>query len=598
MEANRKELYQKKIEQYTTLLAATERKTRNISLFRVLVFLLAFVAVYIFARQESAAGIVLSILISVGLFIVLVRIHGHYIEMRNLQRAFLKVNENELRSADGKPYPFEDGTQFNAPEHYYANDLDIFGPGSLFQYLNRTASRSGFHALGRRLKQPLTDKRQIIETQEAVGTLSAMLDWRQKYLAIGFAFKEEEEDRKKIEQWALSRPLFSHAIFKLIVVVVPVLTAFMIVQLSLNHISVQLFLLYLMIPLGIAGSFALKVNHRHMEVSRTSEMLDKYGRLLREIENLDSTCEHLNKKKKDIYHQNLPSSKIIHRLSAILTALDNRLNFVSWALLNGLFVWDILQMIRLENWQKKYQQDVQAWFETVGEIDVLNCLANFHFNAPQLVFPKVMDGAFRVHAKDAGHPLIPAEKRVNNSIAISEQEILIITGANMAGKSTYLRMIGVNLVLAMCGAPVCAEEFSFVPVQIFSSIRTVDSLTDNESYFYAELKRLKAIIDELRAGKTLFIILDEILKGTNSRDKHAGSEALLKQLITFKTSGIVATHDVLLGKMSEIFPDSISNYCFEVDIEGDQLHFDYHLRSGVSKNLNATILMREMGITI
>jgi DNA mismatch repair ATPase MutS len=294
----------------------------------------------------------------------------------------------------------------------------------------------------------------------------------------------------------------------------------------------------------------------------------------------------------------VPASRSIKSLSAILTALDNRLNFVSWALLNGLFIWDILHMVRLESWQKKHSNDVQQWFEVTGEIDVLNCFASFRFNRPDTIFPLITEGSFQVDAKEAGHPLIDPEKRVDNAIRIREGEFILITGANMAGKSTYLRTIGVNFVLAMAGAPVCADSFSFTPTRIFTSIRTADSLQENESYFYAELKRLKSIIDALKEGDKLFIILDEILKGTNSTDKHAGSEALLKQFLSFKTTGIVATHDVSLGVLQEKYPDNIRNHCFEVDIQGNQLFFDYKLRNGISKNMNATILMREMGITI
>ncbi len=224
--------------------------------------------------------------------------------------------------------------------------------------------------------------------------------------------------------------------------------------------------------------------------------------------------------------------------------------------------------------------------------------SNYHYNNPDTVFPEFQSGNFSLSAINMGHPLIKSTARVNNDIVINEGEFLVITGANMAGKSTFLRTIVVNMILGMCGAPVCAEQFSFIPIQIFTSIRTNDSLHKNESYFYSELKRLKRVIDELKSGNNLFVVLDEILKGTNSKDKHAGSEALLKQFITLKTSGIVATHDVALGKLEESFPENIKNKCFEVDINGSQLSFDYKIRDGISKNMNATILMREMGITV
>ena len=296
--------------------------------------------------------------------------------------------------------------------------------------------------------------------------------------------------------------------------------------------------------------------------------------------------------------QEQTASKSLKSLSAILNALDNRMNFVSWTIFNGLLLWDILHMRRLENWQKLHKDKIVDWFESIAELDALICFANFSYNHPDAIFPEIMNGENGVKAESLGHPLIPREVRVDNPLEIKNSQFIIITGANMAGKSTYLRTVGINLILGMCGAPVCATKFSFKPVEIYTSIRTSDSLQKNESYFYSELKRLKAIIDELKTGKELFIILDEILKGTNSKDKHAGSEALLKQLIRYNASGIVATHDVALGILQESFPDHILNRCFEVDIDGDRLTFDYKLREGVSKNMNATLLMREMGITV
>ena len=261
-------------------------------------------------------------------------------------------------------------------------------------------------------------------------------------------------------------------------------------------------------------------------------------------------------------------------------------------------LWDILQMLRLENWQIKHRDKLETWFDIIAETEVLNCLANFSYNNPEAEFPGLEKSDFIFKADSIGHPLIKKDERVDNKVDIKTIGFSIITGANMAGKSTYLRTIGVNLILGMIGAPVCGKGIKISPIQLYTSIRTDDSLQKNESYFYSELKRLKAIIDELKKGTKLFIILDEILRGTNSKDKHAGSEALLKQFIDLKTSGIIATHDVALGILEKSFPQYINNRCFEVDINGSDLSFDYKLRNGVSKNMNATILMREMGITV
>jgi DNA mismatch repair ATPase MutS len=593
-----KRSYQSRIENYQQLLQKTGKQANIIALVRLLVFLVALVMVYLFSRFNTSTGIVVSIFLGILFFLILVKYHSVVLIRKKKEAALLQVNQNERQAMDGNLDAYVDGEMFTDQSHPFATDLDLFGKKSIFQYLNRTSTYAGQRKLAERLCKPLQDKKSIESNQEAIQELSEDTDWRQKFQAAQYMYKESPNDLEKIIQWADSPAFFNRWYFRILLFTVPMLTFFMIWQLAAGSISVQVFLVYLVVPWGLAGSFARTVNARHNAVGKTTELLKKYAYLLQRIEEKTFASALLLALKRETMHKEIPASRSIKSLSAILTALDNRLNFVSWAVLNGLFIWDILQMVRLESWQKKHSSDVQDWFEVTGELDVLNCFATFRFNRPDTVFPVISEGPFQVDAKDAGHPLIDPDKRVDNDIRIREGAFILITGANMAGKSTYLRTIGVNLVLAMSGAPVCAGSFTFTPTQIFTSIRTADSLQENESYFYAELKRLKAIIDALKNGRKLFIILDEILKGTNSTDKHAGSEALLKQFLALKTTGIVATHDVSLGILQEKYPDTIRNHCFEVDIQGNQLHFDYKLRNGISKNMNATILMREMGITI
>ena len=212
------------------------------------------------------------------------------------------------------------------------------------------------------------------------------------------------------------------------------------------------------------------------------------------------------------------------------------------------------------------------------------------------VFPKFSDD-FSILAENASHPFIAKEQSIGNPININGwKHFNVITGANMAGKSTYLRTVGVNLILAMTGSAVFADKFVFQPVEIITGIKTSDSLQDGESYFFAELKRLKQIIVRLENGERLFIILDEILRGTNSADKQKGSLGLIKQLLSLNAAGIIATHDLALGKLIESFPENISNKRFEVEITNNQLEFDYKIKDGISQNLNATFLMKKMGI--
>ena len=266
-------------------------------------------------------------------------------------------------------------------------------------------------------------------------------------------------------------------------------------------------------------------------------------------------------------------------------------------ILNLLYMRDTRQAINLERWKEMYSGKIKSWFDVLGEFDMFNSFGTFAFNHPGYIYPDITDSYFEMQGKALGHPLIHRDKCVCNNIDIPESKyFLIITGANMAGKSTYLRTVGVNFLFACVGLPVYAESLTVYPAHLVTSLRTADSLISNESYFFAELKRLKMIIDRLGTGEKLFIILDEILKGTNSVDKQKGSIALIKQLVEKETCGIIATHDLLLGSLSETFPKNVQNKRFEADIKNDELTFTYQIRDGIAQNMNATFLMKKMGI--
>ena len=253
----------------------------------------------------------------------------------------------------------------------------------------------------------------------------------------------------------------------------------------------------------------------------------------------------------------------------------------------------------LEKWKKRNQQNINEWFDAIGDFEALNSVATLSFNHPEWCTPNFKEKHFSIEGSNIGHPLINAAKRVNNNIDIkNNEELMLITGSNMAGKSTYLRSIGINTVLAMAGANVCATAFTLSPVQIISSMRIADNLEESTSTFYAELKKLKAIIDKVNAGEKIFILLDEILRGTNSLDRHTGSVALVKQLIKHKAACIIATHDVELAKLKESYPANILNYHFDVQVANEELFFDYKLKEGICTSLNASILMKKIGIEL
>lgn len=281
-----------------------------------------------------------------------------------------------------------------------------------------------------------------------------------------------------------------------------------------------------------------------------------------------------------------------------MARLDMGLNKLA-IVLEIYFCWSIHQVIALEKWKQINEKNLDNWFATIGYFEAMNSLANLSFNNPDWKFPVIGKENTIIEGTSIGHPLIPPSKRVTNDVKIDHlSEIMLVTGSNMAGKSTYLRSIGVNMVLAMCGASVCASWFCMTPMLVVSSMRITDNLAESTSTFYAELKKLKVIIDKVNKGDKIFILLDEILRGTNSIDRHTGSMALLKQLIKQKAVGIIATHDVELAELEKQYPENILNYHFDVQVNNEELYFDYKLKTGVCTSMNASILMKKIGITI
>ena len=328
-------------------------------------------------------------------------------------------------------------------------------------------------------------------------------------------------------------------------------------------------------------------------------MLSTYVRLIELTDKQSVESPLLIALKKEFENHGKKAPQILGILAKELDRLDLRNNLILYALLEGSMFWQLRQMLRIERWKEEYGAHLLQWLEALGRLDALCALGTFAFNHPEYTYPIITDEPFVFHAKDMGHPLMPRQQCVVNDADIPQRPyFLIITGANMAGKSTYLRTIGCNYILACIGAPVCCSSLRIYPARLMTSLRTSDSLANNESYFFAELKRIQQILDCLKSGEEMFIILDEILKGTNSMDKQKGSLALVKQLLQLKTNGIIATHDLLLGELKQHFPDEISNYCFEADIQNDELTFSYKLREGVAQNMNACFLMQKMGIAI
>jgi DNA mismatch repair ATPase MutS len=577
------------------------RNRKYIPLFRLLLCLASIFLVYAFFAGEHLGWKAVMAVVSFGGFIFLGWLDAALNGKIERCDCIIDINRQEIKALNSDYSSFETGTEYVDHDHPYTHDLDIFGVNSLFQCINRTATIFGKNRLADYFKNAWNFNAEIVERQTAIRELSDDVTFRQQIRLIFYGQSITENDRNEWNEWLQSQTLLKHPLqLKILIIALPVLTITAIILSSLGISPYQVPVLLVLTQfffVTIYGKLTLKV---HTSITSKFRILGKYAQCLELIEKINFTSPHLQKLKKGLKSDSsMPPSEVIKRLANLMNMMDTNLNLLASAVMNGLFMFNLHMLMAVERWKNEHRSLIPQWFEVIAEVDALASLANFAFNNPGYTYPIPFYEEFRLKAENIGHPLIPKQTCVTNNIDIKGwNQFCIITGANMSGKSTFLRTIGSNYVLAMIGAPVFADEFTFYPIEIHSSIRTSDSLSKNESYFYAELKRLKQIIGELEKGHQKLILLDEILKGTNSSDKQTGSIALIRQLLKYKLAGMFATHDLALGELKNHYPESINNLCFEIEIVDDQMQIDYKLREGICKNLNATFLMKNMGILL
>jgi hypothetical protein len=535
---------------------------------------------------------------TVILFLVLLKIETAESNAIAYLRNRILANEKEIDLLQNRYEKFNEGREFMEPGHPFVSDLDIFGRRSVFQMLNRTATWSGKKRLASWLCNPLQDVQAILNRQAVVQELSKKNEWCSHFIALGLDHQQAGADKENIQVWLNESNVYSGAFYSIISVLFPLLS---LVSLGLwisGTTGYSPFVLSSLLQVITGLTHARTSNAIHDHLSRKSKMVNKYAALLSLVESESFASPALQQLQQQLCTGNTRSTDSLRQLKKIVDALDVRQNIVMASVLNTVLLWDIQVIRRTETWRAKYKAAFDQWIEVLAEFDAFISLAGHARIYPNHVFPVLESGTRNIDAVQLGHPLIPANKVVANDYTLQGKPAIdLLTGANMAGKSTFLRNIGVNLVLAMAGAPVCAKSFTFSPILLFTSLRTNDSLQENESFFYAELKRLQQLILLYEQGDTVFFLLDEILKGTNSKDQHEGSRALIQKLLTLKGKGIVATHDVELSVLEEEYPVSIRNICFEITIREDKLNFDYTLRKGVCRTMNASFLMKKMRIT-
>ncbi|MES2892176.1 MAG: hypothetical protein V4725_09200 [Bacteroidota bacterium] len=592
------EYYQERIKILQQQLAEKlERKTR-LGGGRFLAMLLAGAAIY-FTLTTGNLFVLIVVALLVALFVKLVFLDLDNKNSIKHTQLLITVNETETKALAGEYFSFEDGAMHAPHDHVYANDLDIFGHASLFQYVNRTTSAMGSAALAELLLHPATAV-EISERQLAVKELAGFPEWRQSLLAYGLEKKIESSTRERLREWITQPNSFlSFKAWGILRYVLPAIILAITAAYIFDLVSNRVFN-YTVLIFGILAYFISKrVTPVQQQLSRIVDEISVMTDSIALIEQANFASPLLSRLKKQFYLEQSKASLQLKELKTILDRMDLRYNPVVFIPLDIFLLWDLQQVLALEQWKDRNQQKITEWFGAVGMLEAMSSLATVHFNHPAWCFPEIKEPHFSIEGTDIGHPLINENKRVNNPISIQRSgELMLITGSNMAGKSTYLRSIGINVVLAMAGSVTCASRFAVSPVQLLTSMRIADNLEENTSTFYAELKKLKTIIEKVNRKEEVFILLDEILRGTNSLDRHTGSEALIKQLIKKDAVGIIATHDIALAQLKEQFPANILNHFFDVQVSNDELYFDYRLKEGVCNSLNASILMKKIGIEL
>ncbi len=579
-------------------ISTLNKRIHLIGTIRLIIFLGAAISLYLL-RDESWTTLVLLTIAFAIPFIVLMVVHNKYFYKRTYTETRLKLNEDELNAINYDFSAFDGAKEMIDGEHSFSLDLDLFGDKSFFQSLNRTVTAQGKKLLAEWLMNPADKKEVVLSRQEVITELSKRQDLFQHFYTLG---KINKENNKSIEILDKIRQDFDQSIanpvWKILTWIVPAIWVILIGCNSFGLIQEKWIGIYSIIAIIVAYWNSKQVMQLYNSVDKMENILKTYSSLIEVIENEEFTSSELKAISGKLRQNNRKASESLKTLSRHIGALNQRFSLAG-AILNILFMRDTRHSIALVKWKERHHNDIVGWIEALAEIDAYLSMGNYAFNHPDYIYPEVSDNYFVMEGKALGHPLINRDVCVRNKIDIPKSPwFLIITGANMAGKSTYLRTVGINYLMACTGLPVCAEKMIFYPAHLLTSLRTSDSLASNESYFFAELKRLKMIIDRLQKGERLFIILDEILKGTNSADKQKGSMALMKQLVKLQSCGIIATHDLVLGSLEEEFPNEIKNYRFEADITDNELTFSYQLREGVAQNMNACFLMRKMGITV
>jgi len=584
-------------EKYQSLIVKQTHNINLISNIRLIVFLIgAVLGIYLIVKKNYGL-FVFGLVLFLVLFISLILLHEYYFNKKKYSIILHKINEDSLKRIHGKWNTFtDDGEEFIDNNHNYSQDLDIFGKGSLFQFINTSITYLGRLKLRDLLISPPRSIEEISDRQEAVIELAQKLDWRQKYMAEGL-LESTMHNPEALFSWAnrIER-FYRNPLVIFIFRFIPIITIVIGILTFINPEPKY----YSLIAALLIQFVVLKINSRKrgeiLEVaSKYLENVKVYYKMLSLLEKEKYSSRYLqglkNRLKND---KGQTACEQVRKLVKIVDAISNRHNQL-YIPFNIVFLLDYQFMFALERWKGESGSNLRDWLNIIGEFEALSSLAVLRHDYPEWAMPEFLKDKPIFTAEEMGHPLLINSCVANNLKFEFPESILLITGSNMSGKSTLLRTAGINLVLAYAGTAVHAKMFKCSIMDIYTCMRVNDNLEKNISSFYAELLRIKIIVKAVEEGKIIFFLLDEIFKGTNSIDRHTGAKALIKKLSKEKLLGLISTHDLELGDLAKE-SNKIKNYHFQEYYENDKICFDYKLRPGISQTRNAAFLMKMAGI--
>lgn len=599
MKMDHLQFYKSHLTAINTEIQTLSQKRNRISLLRVLTLVLGAGLLY-FYRSQPFSLLFLFFAFALATFLLLVKFSLRYTERLLLLKEIVHLINEENTIAQHQFTHRPGGDQLPPPKHPYAGDLDLFGKASLFQFLHRTTGEEAHETLANWLLNPASNEA-ILARQAATQDLASQPAWSLQLEAYGHQQPLTNNARNQILNWAATNSQYApKKAWQVLRFAWPILALGALLLHIIDILPAGPFYLLVLVLLTLAFYISKGIQPIYRQLDSILPSLATLSNSLEWIESASFHADLLKNHQAAIATNNAQkASAAIRELRKILDRFDYRLNPLVYIPLNTFLLWDLQQVWSLENWKAHHQSAIRQWFRTIAELEALNSLGRFSFNHPNYSFPKLSNTPGTFSATNLGHPLIPVEKCITNDFSTSGRPaIALITGSNMAGKSTFLRSIGINQVLAMAGAPVAAQQLTASNMRIMSSMRIADNLEENTSTFYAELTKLKNIIEAVNAGEPVFLLLDEILRGTNSQDRQTGSRALIRQLIKQNATGLLATHDLALTELHSEAPAAITNYHFDVSVENEELFFDYILKTGICTSMNASILMKKIGIEI